>query len=449
MRLVPAAFLLLRKDLRVYFRDRNGMLLGLLLPIALVLVFGYIMQVAFGGGSAMPKVTLWVADADASEASARLVAELRGVDMLAVRPAVGGAAVDAAGVRAKVADGEAHHALVIEAGFGAALAAGKAPPLLVVRDPGRQMEDRVVGVGLMQAYMAATRGRAWPTLLAQSLQRQGMSDDGAARVVEAAQGVQTLIAGFVGDREPATASTEAPTHSGGPADLGDLFGTMVPLRHEDVEPPSRPKSLSYQIAQSVSGVTVMMLMFGLVACSTTLLAERDGGTLRRLFVAPIDRRAVLFGKFLFCLVVGLLQLGIVFGVGEAVFRVGTFRDPVTLLVLGLTWTACATSFGMLVAAWAKTQKQAEGLSTLLILVFAAVGGCWFPVQIADLPLAASLVTRATPTYWAMSGFQGMFWHQRAFYEPPMLLAIGVQLGLAVVGGTLALRWFARRYASGG
>jgi ABC-type transport system involved in cytochrome c biogenesis permease component len=153
----------------------------------------------------------------------------------------------------------------------------------------------------------------------------------------------------------------------------------------------------------VSGVIVMMLMFGLVACGTTLLAEREGGTLRRLFVAAIDRRAVLLSKFLFCVVVGLLQLVLVFAVGELVFRVDTFRDPLTLAVLALTWTACATSFGMLIAAWAKTQKQAEGLSTLLILVMAAIGGCWFPVQIADLPLAAELVTRAMPTYCETAG----------------------------------------------
>jgi ABC-type multidrug transport system permease subunit len=189
----------------------------------------------------------------------------------------------------------------------------------------------------------------------------------------------------------------------------------------------------------------MMLMSGLVACSVTLLVERDAGTLRRLLVAAIDRRAVLLGKFLLCMVMGLLQLVILFGVGELVFAVGTFRDPLTLLVLALTWTLCATSFGMLVAAWAKTQKQAEGLSTLLILVFAAIGGCWFPIQIADLPLAANIVTHATPTYWAMSAFQGMFWHQRSFLEPSMLLPIAVQLAFAVIGGALALRLFARRY----
>ena len=45
-----------------------------------------------------------------------------------------------------------------------------------------------------------------------------------------------------------------------------------------------------------------------------------------------------------------------------------FRDPITLLVLSVTWAAAATSFGMLIAAWARTTKQAEGLSTVLILL---------------------------------------------------------------------------------
>jgi ABC-type multidrug transport system permease subunit len=446
MKLLRDAVLLLRKDLRIHFRDRNGMALGLLLPIVLVLVFGYIMQIAMGGGSAMPKVTLWVADNDASAASGRLLSALREVDMLSIKPAAREPALTAAALRAKVRDGDAHHALVIEPGFGQALADGKAPALTVVRDPGRSMESRVVGVGLMQSYMAASQGQAWPALLGGMLERQGMSAQGVARLIATARGVQDLIARFAGGEDDLRAPSMAAAAAD--LDLGSFFEQLVPVRQEDVAPPARPKRLSFQIAQSVSGVIVMMLMFGLVACGTTLLAEREGGTLRRLFVAAIDRRAVLLSKFLFCVVVGLLQLVLVFAVGELVFRVDTFRDPLTLAVLALTWTACATSFGMLIAAWAKTQKQAEGLSTLLILVMAAIGGCWFPVQIADLPLAAELVTRAMPTYWAMSGFQGMFWHQRAFYESSMLVALGVQWGLAVVGGGLALWMFKRRYVAG-
>ena len=162
MKLWSTALWLLQKDLRLWLRDRTGMMLGLLLPIALVTVFGMVMKFAFGGGSGMPKVELWVVDEDDSEASRKFIVALREVSMLAVQPKVGDAPITARKAREQVVDGEAHHALIVQKGHGAALAAGKEPLLTIVRDPGRSMEAKLVGIGLMQATMAAADGSSMP-----------------------------------------------------------------------------------------------------------------------------------------------------------------------------------------------------------------------------------------------------------------------------------------------
>jgi ABC-2 type transport system permease protein len=444
MNLFAAGWWIARKDLRTWFRDRTGLMLGLLLPIALVTVFGMVMKFAFGGGSGMPKVEVWVVDEDGSDASRRFVAALRDVGMLTVRPRAGDAPITTALARERVTDGEAHHALIVGKGYGEALVAGREPPLRVVRDEGRQMEARLVGTGLMQATMAASEGRSMPWLLASVMRRQGMSEDGIARVRAAMEIVQGIVDRFVGGDAELRATT-TPTAA---FDVASMFEGMVPVVHENVQPPSRPKNLGYQLAQSVAGMTVMMLMFGLMACSVTLLQERDQGTLRRLLVSRAPRASLLLGKFLLCVVIGMLQLVVLFTYGELLFAVGAFRDPLTLLVLSLTWAVAATSFGMLIAVWARTPKQAEGLSTLLILVMAALGGCWFPIQIAELPWWADVVTHATITHWAMTGFQGMFWSQKAFTDPVLLRAIGVQWAFAVVASALAWRLWSRRFAGG-
>ena len=445
MNLFSASVCIAQKDLRLFFRDRTGMMLGLLLPIALVTVFGMIMKFAFGGSSGMPKVAVWVVDADGSDASAKFVRGLRELGMLSVLPRAGEPAIDAAMARALVLDGEAHHAILVGKGYGEALAAGKEPPITVVRDPGRAMEARLVGIGLMQATMAAAEGKSMPWLLASMMRRQGMSEAGAERVQASMLLVQNVIDRFVaGDAELKDA---AATPANG-FDMASIFEDMVPVVREDVQPPARPKNLNHQLAQSVAGMTVMMLMFGLMACSVTLLQERDQGTLRRLLVSGAPRASLLFGKFLFCIAVGLLQLAIMFVYGELVFGVGTFRDPLTLVVLAVTWAAAATAFGMLIAVWAGTPKQAEGLSTMLILVMAALGGCWFPIQVADLPWWADVVTHATLTHWAMTGFQGMFWHQKGVLDPTMLRAIAVQWGFVAVATLLAWRVWRRRFTAG-
>ena len=146
--------------------------------------------------------------------------------------------------------------------------------------------------------------------------------------------------------------------------------------------------------------------------------------------------------------VGLLQLAVFFVYGNLVFKIDAFRDPGTLVVLCVTWTAAANSLGMLVAVWARTARQAETLAYILVLVMAGLGGCWIPTQIMDLPPVAEFVTHCMLTNWAMAGFQGMFWDQLSWTHSKMLTAIGIQWAFAVITSIVALIVFRRRYLAG-
>ena len=75
MTLLRTAWTVCAKDLRIFTRDRMGLMLSFALPAALVLVFGFLMSFLFssGGEGGMGKAELWVADEDGSEESRRFV----------------------------------------------------------------------------------------------------------------------------------------------------------------------------------------------------------------------------------------------------------------------------------------------------------------------------------------------------------------------------------------
>jgi ABC-2 type transport system permease protein len=230
--------------------------------------------------------------------------------------------------------------------------------------------------------------------------------------------------------------------------MGGMMGfmtNMVPLEEKTIEPPYRPQRVTYQAAQSVAGMTVMSLLFALTGCASILLAEREKGTLRRLFAMSIPRQSVLLGKLLFAAIIGIIQVSILFVYGELMFRVGLFRDPLTLCVLALTWVAAATSFGMLIASTARSSAQADGLAQVVILVMAALGGCWFPLQTMQLPAVLDIASKSMMTYWAMSGFQGMLWNQLDLSSSKIQIALGWQWVWAIVLMALAMVMFRRNY----
>jgi ABC-type multidrug transport system permease subunit len=99
---------------------------------------------------------------------------------------------------------------------------------------------------------------------------------------------------------------------------------------------------------------------------------------------------------------------------------------------------------MLIAVLARTVRQAETLTYILVLVLAGLGGCWIPKQIMNLPPGVELLTRFTVTNWAMAGFQGMFWDQLPWNHSRMLTAIGIQWAFALTVSAAAF-WVYRRY----
>jgi hypothetical protein len=66
---------------------------------------------------------------------------------------------------------------------------------------------------------------------------------------------------------------------GNPSDLMQFMSQVVPIDLRDVAPPDRSLQVTYQQAQSVAVMTVMMLLFALSCCGSVLLVEREEGTL--------------------------------------------------------------------------------------------------------------------------------------------------------------------------
>ena len=362
-----AAWALARKDLRLFFRDRTGVLLGFLLPVSLVTIFGYLMGMMTGGGGGgpMPRATVWVADEDGTARSAAMLEELRGSAMLRLRPRLDaeGALIDtprdAATLRTQVEEGDVDLALILEPGFGAALDAGTTAPITLVRDPGMSLESQLVGISILQALASLTDGAVFTDLVASQMREAG-----------------TPEVAIEGMRQMSTAIDMGPLMSG-----EGLYAT------EDYRPPDRDEDVTYAQAQAVGGI------------------------------------AVLMGKALSVAIVGLMQITVLFLVGEMLFGIGIWRDPITLFALMI--------------------------STLIILVMSCLGGSWFPLQMLDLPAGISIAMRLTLNHWSVSGFQDLFWRTDSLADASIQTSIGVLWLFTVVAGWLALRLFRRNYLGQG
>ena len=109
-------------------------------------------------------------------------------------------------------------------------------------------------------------------------------------------------------------------------------------------------------------------------------------------------------------------------------------------MLSAVTAAAVTGFGVLFAVVARSRKQLEGLSTIVVLTMSALGGSWWPLSIT--PEWYQKLGHFTLNAWAMDGFQGIFWYGKGLAG--ILPELGVLTGIAIVSSVLAWRLWERR-----
>jgi ABC-2 type transport system permease protein len=186
--------------------------------------------------------------------------------------------------------------------------------------------------------------------------------------------------------------------------------------------------------QAIPGILVMFtLLVLLTSGSSMLVAERKQGLLRRLAYAPMSRTEVVAGKWVGRMVLATLQIGSAVLIGTLLFNMQWGPDvPMIILVLA-SWAAFCASAGLLLGSIARTEGQASGLGVLMANVLAALGGCWWPIEVT--PAWMQGLQNFTPTGWTMDAL-----HRLISFESGAASAVPYVIILLL--SSLAVAWLA-------
>ena len=163
---------------------------------------------------------------------------------------------------------------------------------------------------------------------------------------------------------------------------------------------ARPEAAPVGFAQAVPGTMVMFTMVILLTSGAVMLVvEREHGLLRRLASAPISRASLVLGKWLARVALALVQLAFAMVLGSLLFRVDWGQSMPMVFAVLVAWAAFSASLALLLGSAARTTAQATGIGVLASLALAALGGCWWPIEIT--PKWMQSLALALPTGWTM------------------------------------------------
>ncbi len=181
-------------------------------------------------------------------------------------------------------------------------------------------------------------------------------------------------------------------------------------------------------ANSSAGQLITWVFIPLFGISSMFAYERQKGTLQRLLTTPSSKATFLLGTISGQVVIALAQMLALVGCGILVMKLNWGREPLALFMLLVASALAAAAFGTTMGTFIKTESQANGLSTMFGMVFALMGGCWYPLEL--FPATIQNVVKILPTTWAMQGMLDLL--LRGGGLPDILPEVGVLLGFAVI-----------------
>jgi len=199
------------------------------------------------------------------------------------------------------------------------------------------------------------------------------------------------------------------------------------------------EQINWALIQSVSGVAVMMLLFSVTAMGSTILEEKEKGTLKKLLYSPIRPSQILFGKMLYTLFISSFQLTILMVYSWLVFDLDIFNNVPGLIVIILSTAFACTGFGILLASVSKSRKQVEGLSIIIILIMSAIGGSMIPIFL--MPAFMQKMAIVSVNYWSIQGFYDILGRDLPFVDilPKALVLFGIGFVLSIISSIMFKR----------
>ncbi len=150
----------------------------------------------------------------------------------------------------------------------------------------------------------------------------------------------------------------------------------------------------------------------------SLIEDRENDFSQEIFISPVSRYTIIFGKILGETLVALPQgLGIIlFG-----FVIGvpfTVASLIGLLLAAVVATLFGGAFGVIVLANLKSQRAANQIFPFILLPQFFLAGVFNPI--VGLPWYLDLVSRLSPLRYAVDLLRGVYYAGRPEYDKVVL-----------------------------
>jgi ABC-2 type transport system permease protein len=423
---------LIKKEFILFWKDKVAVSLTFLVPAVLIFIFGSV----FGGSGNISGIHLAFINDSGAPIALKLEKTLDTTKTFFLikkyKDEQGNEKrFDTNSVKDFVKKGSASAALVIPADAYTDTSLGL--KLKYYYDPKNEIETQLIQGMLQKIVMESLPGMFMDNMWRRSEKYLGKDSGGQfnrqiASVIGKYYKVNTALL---------THSNLIDTSSDTSKKQTDFFSNMLQMDKEQL---IGKEIVNPNVTRNVGGWALMFLLFTLTGAASSIFDEQKSGVILRLLSAPVSGVHILWSKYIFSILLGIIQLFVLFLAGMFFFKIDIFSNIFNLMLVIIAGATACTAFGMLLAAFCRTAAQANGWGTFLILTMSAIGGAWFPTFL--MPGFIQVISKFTIVYWAVDGFLMVLWRGASFTD--ILPNLAFLFGTAAVINTISIIRFRKR-----
>lgn len=186
--------------------------------------------------------------------------------------------------------------------------------------------------------------------------------------------------------------------------------------------------------QASPGILVQFAIMGLVSSGQILVQERKTRTLQRLMSTTMRPWEIVAGHTLAMFGIVFTQIALLVVFGQLALGVNYMSAPLGTLLVSVALSLWVAAMGLLIGTVVKDDSQVILFALMAMFIFSALGGTWFPLEVASGTFAA--IGKVMPSAWAMAGYQNIL--MRGLGLESAWMPTGILLAYAFVFYALAI-----------
>ena len=190
------------------------------------------------------------------------------------------------------------------------------------------------------------------------------------------------------------------------------------------------------VAYYVGAVAILFVLFSTLQSAAIVIEERRNGITARILSGQRGAMHITLGRFLFLVVLGLVQVAAICAVAAISFDVPILENMCAITLVSISLATFAAGFALVVASFCRSASQLHAMSTFAVLVLSAIGGAMVPRFM--MPRWLQDISEATPVGWIIDMFYGILARSQTLAELWPLWSITLATGVLLTIGSAVI-----------